>query len=107
MNRQQKGKKQQEILPETREALMVECIDHIGMGHYQWKLFFLCGLGWLCDNMYLQSVSAVLIPFKNEFHLSGFIVATMSSFLVVGMFIGALFWGVVSDNMYCNLLKNF
>ncbi len=29
------------------------CQD-IGMGAYQWKLFCLCGFGWLADNMWLQ-----------------------------------------------------
>lgn len=24
-------------------------IQDIGMGKYQWKLFFLCGFGWLAD----------------------------------------------------------
>jgi hypothetical protein len=26
----------------------------MGMGRYQWELFFLCGCGWMADNLWLQ-----------------------------------------------------
>lgn len=29
-------------------------LTRIGMGKYQWTLFFLCGMGWVADNIVLQ-----------------------------------------------------
>ena len=44
------------VSPGGVQELLNENIQIIGMGAYQWKLFFLCGLGWAADNMYLQVI---------------------------------------------------
>jgi hypothetical protein len=33
---------------EAKASLINAAIQHIGMGKYQWKLFALCGFGWVC-----------------------------------------------------------
>jgi len=33
----------------TRDG-MIDPVDRIGFGRYQWQLFVLCGLGWLADS---------------------------------------------------------
>ncbi|BCS29110.1 uncharacterized protein APUU_70680S [Aspergillus puulaauensis] len=38
-----------------RKAKVINrAIQDIGMGRYQWRLFALCGFGWLADNLWLQ-----------------------------------------------------
>ena len=37
-----------------------DIISEIGMGSYQWKLFILCGFGWLADNMWWQGIAVIL-----------------------------------------------
>ncbi|KAJ3178093.1 hypothetical protein HK101_010155 [Irineochytrium annulatum] len=55
-----------------REAVQVvnDHIGRIGMGKYQWRLFFLCGFGWLNDNMWLQGISLAIQGVQKEFNVS-------------------------------------
>ena len=82
---------------QTPEQILSSCLDTIGMGRYQWKLFMLCGLGWAADNMYLQAVSTIQIPAQLEFGLSNVQVAFLTSAMMGGMLVGATFWGASSD----------
>ncbi|KAJ3323922.1 hypothetical protein HDV06_000898 [Boothiomyces sp. JEL0866] len=74
-----------------------ECISKIGMGQYQWRLFFLCGMGWAADNMWFQGLAVILTPVYMEFKLSGWMIGAGSTSTYIGAMIGALLWGYVSD----------
>jgi hypothetical protein len=36
---------------EAQAALVNRAVQQIGMGRYQWGLFFVAGYGWLCDQV--------------------------------------------------------
>ncbi|KAJ5805573.1 uncharacterized protein N7503_003175 [Penicillium pulvis] len=81
-----------------RKAKVINrAIQDIGMGKYQWKLFFLCGFGWLADNLWLQGVALTLTPIAYEFDIDTSWVRFSTCALFLGLCIGASFWGVVSD----------
>lgn len=69
----------------------------IGMGRYQWQLFFLCGFGWLADNLWLQGVALTLTPISYEFGISESHVRFSTCALFLGLCIGASSWGIASD----------
>lgn len=34
-----------------KSEIVAECMNEIGMGRYQWALFFITGFGWVADNL--------------------------------------------------------
>ncbi|KAI9339303.1 major facilitator superfamily domain-containing protein [Obelidium mucronatum] len=74
-----------------------DVISEIGMGEYQWKLFYLCGLGWIADNMWLQILATVLPQVQAEFQIPDAISGMGTSCVFIGMIFGSLGWGVISD----------
>ncbi|SNX81515.1 uncharacterized protein MEPE_00220 [Melanopsichium pennsylvanicum] len=73
-------------------------IDRIGMGRYQWTVLILSGLGWAADNMWIQAVAIILPHFQRYFALSDGVVGLASSSIFIGMFIGSIAWGTISDS---------
>ncbi|KAH9924322.1 MFS general substrate transporter [Epithele typhae] len=69
--------------------------QEIGMGHYQWYLFFVAGFGWFADNLWLCLTGLIINPVTMEF--AGF----KGPFLIlaqsIGLLFGAIFWGVGCD----------
>jgi len=55
---------------DRKSKVINKAIQDIGMGSYQWKLFVLCGFGWLADNLWLQSVALTLPSLSAEFGVS-------------------------------------
>ncbi|KAJ6021877.1 Major facilitator superfamily domain general substrate transporter [Penicillium herquei] len=81
-----------------RKAMVINrALQDIGMGRYQWQLFFLCGFGWMADNLWLQGVALTLTPIAYEFDISTSWVRFSTCALFLGLCIGASFWGVISD----------
>ncbi|KNF00501.1 hypothetical protein PSTG_06192 [Puccinia striiformis f. sp. tritici PST-78] len=72
-------------------------LEKVGMGRYQWKLLVLCGFGWLCDNMWLQSVAVILPRVQVHFRISDRWIGLLSTSIFFGMMIGAWIWGSYSD----------
>ncbi|GAK62466.1 MFS general substrate transporter [Moesziomyces antarcticus] len=73
-------------------------MDRIGMGRYQWTVLILSGLGWAADNMWIQAIAIILPHIQRYFILSDGIVGLASSSIFVGMFIGSIAWGTISDS---------
>ncbi|KIK69566.1 hypothetical protein GYMLUDRAFT_33942 [Collybiopsis luxurians FD-317 M1] len=69
--------------------------NEIGFGRYQMQLFFLTGLGWAADNIWLQGVAIILPQIQLELHPSRVEFATLS--LYVGLILGASIWGILAD----------
>ena len=42
---------------EAKAAVVNSAFQHIGMGKYQWKLFALCGFGWVPSSFHCPSFS--------------------------------------------------
>lgn len=51
---------------ENKSLLMSYELDRMGMGRYQWCVFFLCGLGFFIDLLWAQATGLILVPIKNE-----------------------------------------
>ncbi|KAF7345802.1 Sugar transporter [Mycena venus] len=81
---------------EAKSTLINEHVQNeIGFGRYQLQLFFLTGLGWAADNIWLQGVAIILPQIKNELNPTRVEFATMSLF--IGLIVGASTWGVLAD----------
>ncbi|OAA68506.1 sugar transporter [Niveomyces insectorum RCEF 264] len=74
-----------------------ESIQDIGMGRYNWQLFFLCGFGWFADNLWMQGVSLILPSLSAEFGIAEKTVRYTTSALFFGLCFGSFFWGIGSD----------
>lgn len=82
---------------DRKSKVINKAITDIGMGPYQWKLFVLCGFGWLADNMWLQTVALTLPSLTLEFGPSETNVRYTTCATFIGLCIGASFWGTASD----------
>lgn len=74
-----------------------ETISSIGYGKYQVHLFWLCGIGWLADNMWIQVLAVSLKGIQLEFGLDDSVSAIATTITMIGMFLGAILWGFISD----------
>ena len=75
--------------------LVNNAIDEIGMTGYQWKLFMLNGFGYAVDSLMLLIQSIIAKYAAYEFQPSFQYGLTVAVY--VGMFVGALFWGLSAD----------
>ncbi|KAJ5913552.1 hypothetical protein N7504_002435 [Penicillium tannophilum] len=79
-----------------KSELVGKCMEEIGMGKFQWKLFVITGFGWIVDNFASQGIGSVQPPIEQEF--SDITKISYSSVAYyVGLIIGASFWGLSSD----------
>ncbi|KAJ5973910.1 hypothetical protein N7481_011120 [Penicillium waksmanii] len=98
-----------------KSELVGQCMEEIGMGRFQWKLWVVTGFGWVVDNVgsqdflvissandYIlsqfasQGIGSVQPPIRQEF--SGIVQVSYSSVAYyVGLILGATFWGTSSD----------
>ncbi|RKF62637.1 putative MFS-type transporter PB1E7.08c [Erysiphe neolycopersici] len=82
---------------DIKSIVINKAIQDIGMGRYNWNLFFLCGIGWLFDNLWLQQVALTLPSLSDEFNISNNDVRYTTCYLFVGLCLGTIFWGIGSD----------
>ncbi|KAJ3075491.1 hypothetical protein HDU98_007989 [Podochytrium sp. JEL0797] len=87
----------EELTAHTDINKLNDLISEIGMGGYQWKMFYLCGLGWIADNMWLQILASVLPQVQAEFNVPDATSGMGTSCVFIGMIFGSLGWGVISD----------
>ncbi|KAL7415759.1 MFS general substrate transporter [Mrakia frigida] len=80
---------------EAKVALINIALAEIGFGRFQISLFFVAGLGWFADNLWLQGVALVLPGVQNSFNPTH--IATSTLFLYVGLILGASFFGMSAD----------
>ncbi|KAI8810701.1 major facilitator superfamily domain-containing protein [Cladochytrium replicatum] len=83
--------------PSQPTAAVNRIIEKIGMGTYQWKLFYLCGAGWFVDNLTMQALATVLPEVQKDFGISDEFAGLGVSSAFVGMIFGASIWGALSD----------
>ncbi|TXT09236.1 hypothetical protein VHUM_02710 [Vanrija humicola] len=76
--------------------LLNKAIAEIGMGRYQYELFFSAGFGWFADNIWLQGIAIIMPAVANEWR--GYPEVRLATLaLYVGLIIGATFWGCSCD----------
>ncbi|CAK7228430.1 hypothetical protein SBRCBS47491_006902 [Sporothrix bragantina] len=91
---------------ELKSKLINKAIQDIGMGWYNWQLFFLCGFGWFADNLWMQGISLILPSLSAEFGIAEKTVRYTTSALFLGLCFGSFFWGIGSDVMGRRLAFN-
>lgn len=79
----------------AKATALNRAIQDIGMGRYQWQLFFVIGFGWASDNLWPIVVSLILPPVSYEFNAPRPPLLTLAQ--NIGLLIGALFWGFGCD----------
>ncbi|KAF1960441.1 MFS general substrate transporter [Byssothecium circinans] len=82
---------------DLKAKVINRALSDIGMGRYQWKLFVLCGFGWLADNLWLQGIALTLPSMSAEFDVSDTQIRYTTLALFLGLSLGASFWGITSD----------
>ncbi|KAI9708032.1 MAG: hypothetical protein M1820_004236 [Bogoriella megaspora] len=86
-----------ETVYDRRARIINQAIQDIGMGKYQWRLFVLCGFGWLADNIWMQGVALTLPQLSVEFGIDTNTIRYTTMATYIGLSFGASFWGVMSD----------
>lgn len=74
-----------------------EAIQQVGFGRFQTKLMVLCGLGWAADAMEVLLISFALPAIGEEWGLSAAQKGLLGTAIFLGMLVGALVWGRLSD----------
>ncbi|KAI0632309.1 MFS general substrate transporter [Trametes polyzona] len=78
----------------AKANVLGDAFQEIGMGRYQWYLFYLTGFGWFSDNLWPVVTGLLLPPTINEFGYQG---AWLKFAQALGSLVGCAFWGVSSD----------
>ena len=84
-------------------------IRDIGMGPYQWFLYFVTGLGWMIDNLMIQTLANLLPLLRPEFLVDNFHVKRAIMVNIGGLSTGAFGWSPLGDAIgrrvpfYCTL----
>ncbi len=76
-----------------------EALEKIGYGRFQRRLLVICGLGWAADAMEVLLVSFALPAMSAEWSLSAAQKGLLATAMFVGMLVGAVFWGRLSDRI--------
>jgi putative MFS transporter len=74
-----------------------DAIREVGFGRFQTKLMVLCGLGWAADAMEVLLISFVIPAVGKEWNLDASQLGLLGTAIFLGMLVGALVWGRVSD----------
>ncbi|KAF5329762.1 hypothetical protein D9619_009282 [Psilocybe cf. subviscida] len=77
-----------------KTLILNRAIQEIGMGRYQWQLFFVAGFGWFADSVWPLITGLILTPVINEFHFDAPFLSLAAN---AGLLVGAVFWGVGCD----------
>ncbi|KAI1325726.1 major facilitator superfamily domain-containing protein [Xylariaceae sp. FL0255] len=78
-----------------KAAVLNRAIKDIGMGRYQWSLFWVIGFGWWSDNMWPVVTSLIFTPIKKEFNPAEPTFLSLAQ--NIGLLVGAVFWGFGCD----------
>lgn len=76
-----------------------EAIDGIGFGRFQKRLLAVCGVTWAADAAEVFLIAFALPGFMADFDLSPGQAGLVVSSTFLGMFVGAWFWGSISDRI--------
>jgi len=79
----------------AKARVLNRAIQEIGMGKYQWQLFFVIGFGWAQDNLWPVVTSLILPAIASEFYVSRPPLLTLAQ--NIGLLAGAIVWGFGCD----------
>jgi putative MFS transporter len=72
-------------------------LEGLPLGGFHYRLLFICGIGWLFDAMDVGLVAFVLPAVGKEWHLSAAQLGALGSIGLLGMGLGAVVGGTLSD----------
>jgi MFS family permease len=79
--------------------ILSETLDEIGWTKYHWLVFWLCGLGWAMDMLWIMSLSIVMHEVQDYWDISVGEASTILTSQMAGVFLGAYVWGWASDRI--------
>ncbi|PRP84042.1 hypothetical protein PROFUN_08504 [Planoprotostelium fungivorum] len=82
---------------ERKSMLINRHINSMGMGRYQWCLYFLCGCGYLLDLMWAQTFGITAPAIQQELGISDADYVAIFVSFNIGLTVGALVWGILVD----------
>ncbi|PRP75454.1 hypothetical protein PROFUN_15739 [Planoprotostelium fungivorum] len=82
---------------DKKSLLINKHLDKMGMGRYQWFLYFLCGGGYFLDLMWANSFGLAGPAMQREFGIHDNVYGTLFTSFSVGLTVGALVWGILVD----------
>ncbi|CAG9324403.1 unnamed protein product [Blepharisma stoltei] len=74
-----------------------EKIENVKFGKLQWKLFFLCGMGWAADMMWITGNAIFMNEIGEEWGVPVYQRSALPFGLMLGVFVGSYAWGTISD----------
>ncbi|KAF6808513.1 membrane transporter [Colletotrichum musicola] len=80
---------------EKKVSIMNQALIDIGMGPFQWKVFAMTGFGWFVDNFWMQAITIISAPVRNEFAVERIAFLTVAKY--VGLVIGSTAWPISAD----------
>ncbi len=85
--------------PPAPASTVDEAIERIGVGKFQWRLFFINGFTWAADAMEVLIIGFVIPGIMLLWGLERTDAALVASATFVGMFIGAWAFGALADRV--------
>lgn len=79
----------------AKARVLNRALQDLGMGRYQWQLFFVIGFGWAQDNLWPIVTSLILPAVAAEFRVAQPPLLTLAQ--NIGLLAGAFFWGFGCD----------
>jgi len=74
-----------------------EVIDTMPVGRFHWRLLAICGLSFMADSMEVTLLSFISMCASVQWNLEDSEMASITSAVFAGQFIGGLFWGPIAD----------
>ncbi|CAA7263985.1 unnamed protein product [Cyclocybe aegerita] len=78
----------------AKTLVLNRAVQELGMGKYQYMLFFIAGFGWFADSVWPLITGLVLAPIVAEFKFNP---PFLSLAVNAGLLVGAIFWGLGCD----------
>jgi len=74
-----------------------DLIDTMPQGRFHWRLLLICGLSFMADSMEVTLLSFISMCASVQWHLPDSEMASITSAVFAGQFVGGLFWGPIAD----------
>jgi len=74
-----------------------EVIDTMPEGRFHWRLLAICGLSFMADSMEVTLLSFISMCASVQWNLPDAEMASITSAVFAGQFVGGLFWGPIAD----------
>lgn len=82
---------------EENDILLDECIEQLGFGRFQIKLFSIVNLMEISNGMTIMILGFISPSVQCEFGLTNTATALLTTAFFVGMFFGSFVWGIIGD----------